>query len=80
MFVPTRIRDEFFSLTLFVCSLLRAVVFAQTSVLTSRLPTGVRRNAVGNVIVLGSMPLNVVPALTADKAVVVLSGCREQGV
>ena len=34
----------------------------------------------GDAVELGSMPLNVVPAPDGDKAVVVLSGWREQGV
>jgi DNA-binding beta-propeller fold protein YncE len=57
-----------------------AVGFAQTSVFTSPLPTGVRLDAVGDTVELGSMPLNLVAPLTGDKAVVVLSGWREQGV
>jgi YVTN family beta-propeller protein len=35
---------------------------------------------VGDAIELGSMPLNIVPARNGDKAVVVLSGWREQGI
>jgi DNA-binding beta-propeller fold protein YncE len=35
---------------------------------------------VGDAVELGSMPLNVVPAPDGDKAVVVLSGWREQGI
>jgi hypothetical protein len=53
---------------------------AQTSVFTFTLPTGVHLDAVGNTVELGSMPLNVVPALSGDKAVVVLSGWRAQGI
>ena len=60
--------------------LLGAVVLAQTSVFTSPLPTGVRLDAVGDAVELGSMPLNVVPAVSGDKAVVVLGGWREQGI
>ena len=67
-------------MTLFFFALLGAVGLAQTSVFTSPLPTGVRLDAVGNVVGLGSMPLNVVPAPGGDKAVVVLSGWREQGI
>lgn len=47
---------------------------------TSPLPTGVRLDAVGDAIELGSLPLNVVVAPSGDKAVVVLSGWREQGI
>src|SRR6516225_6773761 len=57
-----------------------AAALAQTSVFTSPLPTGVRLDGVGDAVPLGSMPLNVVPALSGDKAVVVLSGWREQGI
>jgi sugar lactone lactonase YvrE len=71
---------DFSRLTLFFFALLGAVGLAQTSVFTSPLPTGVRLDAVGNVVGLGSMPLNVVPAPGGDKAVVVLSGWREQGI
>ena len=56
-----------------------AVSLAQ-SPFTSPLPTGVRLDAVGNTVELGSMPLNVVPSPHGDKAVVVLSGWREQGI
>ena len=71
---------SFSRLTLFVFALLGTVGLAQTSVLTSPLPTGVHLDAVGNVVELGSMPLNIVPALSGDKAVVVLGGWREQGI
>lgn len=47
---------------------------------TSPLPTGVRLDPVGEAVDLGSMPINLVLAPEADKAVVVLSGWREQGV
>src|ERR1700756_2216608 len=47
---------------------------------TSPLPTGVRLNPAGEAVDLGSMPINLVLAPEADKAVVVLSGWREQGV
>ena len=65
---------------LFVLALVCAVAQAQTSIFTSPLPTGVRLDAVGDVVKLGSMPLNVVVAPGGDKAVVVLSGWREQGI
>jgi DNA-binding beta-propeller fold protein YncE len=71
---------SFSRLTLFLLALLGGVVLAQTSVLTSPLPTGVRLDAVGDAVELGSMPLNLVPALSGDKAVVVLGGWREQGI
>src|SRR5215469_154223 len=53
---------------------------AQTRVFTSPLPTGVRLDPAGDAVELGSMPLNIVTAPSGDKAVVVLSGWREQGV
>jgi DNA-binding beta-propeller fold protein YncE len=71
---------RFCRLALFLSALLSEVVFAQNPVLTSPLPTGVRLDAVGDTVELGSMPLNVVPAPSGDKAVVVLSGWREQGI
>ncbi len=53
---------------------------AQTPVFTSPLPTGVRLDPAGDAVELGSMPLNVVVAPDGTKAVVVLSGFREQGI
>jgi DNA-binding beta-propeller fold protein YncE len=47
---------------------------------TSPLPTGVRLDPAGDVIDLGSLPINLVLTPEKDKAVVVLSGWREQGV
>ncbi len=64
------------SLLLLAC----ASASAQKSVITSPLPTGVRLDPVGEVIELGSMPLNLVPVPGDDKVFVVLSGWREQGV
>ena len=64
----------------FLCPPLCAAAFAQISVFTSPLPTGVRLDAVGDTVELGSMPLNLVPTFSGDKAVVVLSGWREQGI
>jgi len=65
----------------FLCStVLCGMASAQAPSFTSPLPTGVRLDAVGDSVDLGSMPLNVVPAPGGDKAVVVLSGWREQGV
>ena len=71
---------NFFRLTLFLFAFLGVDVFSQTSGFTSSLPTGVRLDAVGDSVDLGSMPLNVVPAPGGEKAVVVLSGWREQGI
>jgi DNA-binding beta-propeller fold protein YncE len=68
------------TLFLFLFAMPGAVGFAQTPVFTSPLPTGVRLDAVGEAAELGSMPLNVVPAPSGDKAVVVLGGWREQGI
>lgn len=67
-------------LALSLSVLLCAAAFAQTSVFTSPLPTGVRLDPVGDAVELGSMPLNVVAAPDENKAVVVLSGWREQGI
>ena len=63
-----------------VAALLCGAACAQTSVFTSPLPTGVRLDPAGDAVELGSMPLNIVPAPGGDKAVVVLSGWREQGI
>ena len=49
---------RFCRLALFLSALLCEVVFAQNPVLTSPLPTGVRLDAVGDTVELGSMPLN----------------------
>ena len=61
-------------------SALLCAASAETSAFTSPLPTGVRLDPVGEVVQLGSMPLNLVVAPGGDKAVVVLSGWREQGI
>src|SRR6516225_6519196 len=71
---------RFCRLALFLLVRLCAVALAQTAVFTLPLPTGVRLDGVGDTVELGSMPLNVVPARSGDKAVVVLSGWREQGI
>src|SRR5271163_927496 len=47
---------------------------------TSPLPTGVRLDPAGEGVDLGSLPINLVLAPEMDRAVVVLSGWREQGV
>jgi DNA-binding beta-propeller fold protein YncE len=60
--------------------MLCVVVSAETPVFTSPLPTGVCLDPVGDAVELGSMPLNVVAMPGGDKAIVVLSGWREQGI
>jgi DNA-binding beta-propeller fold protein YncE len=47
---------------------------------TAPLPTGVRLDPAGEAVDLGSMPINLVFTPEKDRAVVVLSGWREQGV
>jgi DNA-binding beta-propeller fold protein YncE len=71
---------RFSQLRSLLCALLCGIAFGQTPVFTSPLPTGVRLDAVGDAVELGSMPLNIVAAPGGDKAVVVLSGWREQGI
>ena len=57
------------------------VVSAQRQpVFTSPLPTGVKLDPAGEAVDLGSLPLNLALAPSGDKAVVVLSGWREQGI
>jgi DNA-binding beta-propeller fold protein YncE len=63
-----------------IFTLLCALVLAENPTFTSPLPTGVRLDPAGEAVELGSMPLNIVPANSGDKAVVVLSGWREQGI
>src|SRR5262249_23308462 len=67
-------------LAFFCSTVLCNMASAQAPAFPSPLPTGVRLDAVGDSVDLGSMPLNVEPAPGGDKAVVVLSGWREQGV
>ena len=69
-------------LALSLSILLCAVVFGQKSdsPFTSPLPTGVRLDPAGEVVELGSLPISLVVAPERDKAVVVLSGWREQGI
>ena len=67
-------------LALSFLALLGVTMFGQSSTFTSPLPTGVRLDPVGDAVALGSLPLNVVVARNGDKAVVVLSGWREQGI
>jgi DNA-binding beta-propeller fold protein YncE len=62
-------------------ALLCTLVSAQTKAsFTSPLPTGVRLDPAGEAIDLGSLPINLVVAPEKDRAVVVLSGWREQGI
>jgi len=61
-------------------ALLFKVASGQNSAFTSPLPTGIRLDPVGNSVELGSMPLNILRAPNSDRAVVVLSGWREQGI
>ncbi len=68
-----------FLLALPLSALLCVAASAQTPVFTSPLPTGVRLDPVGHTVELGSMPMNLVIAPGAGRAVVVLSGWREQG-
>jgi DNA-binding beta-propeller fold protein YncE len=68
-------------LVLSLSALLCASVSAQTKPhFTSPLPTGVRLDPAGDAVDLGSLPINLVPTPEKDRAVVVLSGWREQGV
>ena len=68
-------------LALSLSVLLYTSVFAQRKpVFTSPLPTGVRLDPAGEAVDLGSLPINLILAPEADRAVVVLSGWREQGV
>lgn len=68
-------------LALLFFSLLCPLVSAQNkAAFTSPLPTGLRLDPAGEGVDLGSLPINLVPAPEPDKAVVVLSGWREQGV
>jgi DNA-binding beta-propeller fold protein YncE len=78
----TSTRVFFTTLLLLIPMSLRpsATAFAQTPVFTSPLPTGVHLDPAGDAVELGSLPLNIVVAPTRDKAVIVLSGWREQGI
>lgn len=53
---------------------------ADSTTFTQPLPTGVKLDAVGDAIDLGSMPLAMTVAPGGDRLAVVLSGWREQGV
>jgi hypothetical protein len=68
-------------LALSLSALLCTSVSAQRKPLfTSPLPTGVRLDPAGEAVDLGSLPINLVLTPEKDRAVVVLSGWREQGV
>ncbi len=68
-------------LALSLSALLYTSASAQRNPLfTSPLPTGVRLDPAGEAVDLGSLPINLVLAPEKDKAVIVLSGWREQGV
>src|ERR1700756_1261351 len=75
-----------FSLRVYGLALLLSVVqwipvSGQTKpVFTSPLPTGVRLDPAGEAVDPGSLPINLVVAPEKDRAVVVLSGWREQGI
>jgi DNA-binding beta-propeller fold protein YncE len=65
------------SLSALLCT---SVSAQRTPSFTSPLPTGVRLDPAGEAIDLGSLPINLILAPDKDKAVVVLSGWREQGI
>src|SRR6202521_3634488 len=68
-------------LALSLSALLCTLVSTQTKPsFTSPLPTGVRLDPAGEGVDLGSLPINLVLTPEKDRAVVVLSGWREQGV
>lgn len=67
-------------LALSLSALLCTSVSAQrTPLFTSPLPTGVRLDPAGEAVDLGSLPINLLLTPEPDRAVVVLSGWREQG-
>src|SRR6266853_1603857 len=67
-------------LALSLSNLLCTSVSAQRKPLfTSPLPTGLRLDPAGEAVDLGSLPINLVLTPEKDRAVVVLSGWREQG-
>ena len=70
-----------YPLALSLSVLLCASAQAQTKpAFTSPLPTGVQLDPAGELVDLGSLPINLVLTPEGDKAVVVLSGWREQGI
>jgi DNA-binding beta-propeller fold protein YncE len=82
---PDKLREQarhlphLYRVTLYAAGLLCTAASGQTPAFTSPLPTGVRLDAVGDAVELGSMPVNLVVAPGGDRAVVVLSGWRDQG-
>jgi DNA-binding beta-propeller fold protein YncE len=60
--------------------LLVALLCTLVSAETTPLPTGVRLDPAGEAVDLGSLPINLRLAPETDRAVVVLSGWREQGI
>ncbi len=70
-----------FRLALSLSFLACAWVSAQTKPhFTTPLPTGVRLDPAGEAVDLGSLPINLLLTPEKDRAVVVLSGWREQGI
>src|SRR5579872_2841275 len=68
-------------LALALSPLLCTLVSAQNKPqFTSPLPTGVRLDPAGEMVDLGSLPISLVVAPETGRAVVVLSGWREQGI
>jgi DNA-binding beta-propeller fold protein YncE len=65
------------SLSVLLCT---SVSAQRKPLFTSPLPTGVRLDPAGEAVDLGSLPINLVLTPEKDRAVVVLSGWREQGV
>jgi DNA-binding beta-propeller fold protein YncE len=75
--MPFRIGRLALSLSALLCASASA---DDIPLFTSPLPTGVRLDPAGDAVDLGSLPINLVLAPEKDKAVVVLSGWRQQGV
>ena len=75
-----RIALRFFAILLVLATLLAPVVAQNATHFTSPLPTGVRLDPAGEAIESGSLPINLVIAPEGDRAIVVLSGWREQGI
>ena len=75
------LRIFIFRLVLSLSTVLYTSASAQRNPLfTSPLATGVRLDPAGEAVDLGSLPINLILAPEKDKAVIVLSGWREQGV
>jgi DNA-binding beta-propeller fold protein YncE len=66
-----------FSLSALLCT---SVSAQRKPPFTSPLPTGVRLDPAGEAVDLGSLPINLILTPEKERAVVVLSGWREQGV